>query len=79
MVISLARNRALDVLDKEYMVRRAGVDAGIPLINDEKCGTLFVDALNKNEERKQELKAAGKDSSIPAEVKSWSEWVGGRY
>ncbi|KAG0241855.1 carbamoyl-phosphate synthase (glutamine-hydrolyzing) cpa2 [Actinomortierella wolfii] len=79
MVISLARNRALDVLDKEYMIRRAGVDAGIPLINDEKCGALFVQALNKDDQRKAALKAAGKASSIPEEVKSWAEFVGGRY
>ncbi|KAF9361194.1 carbamoyl-phosphate synthase (glutamine-hydrolyzing) cpa2 [Mortierella sp. NVP85] len=75
MVISLARNRAQDVTDKEYMVRRAGVDSGISLINDEKCGVLFVDALNKSVERK-----ATKDGTkIPPEVKSWSEFVGGRY
>ncbi|KAF9438689.1 carbamoyl-phosphate synthase (glutamine-hydrolyzing) cpa2 [Entomortierella beljakovae] len=72
MVISLARNRATEVTDKEYMVRRAGVDSGISLINDEKCGVLFVDSLNKDAERK----GTGK---IPEEVKSWAEFVGGRY
>ncbi|KAF9419114.1 carbamoyl-phosphate synthase (glutamine-hydrolyzing) cpa2 [Podila epigama] len=79
MVISLARNRALDVNDKEYMVRRAGVDSGISLINDEKCGVLFVNAINKNVERKAALAASNEGSDIPAEVKSWAEFVGGRY
>ncbi|KAG0338238.1 carbamoyl-phosphate synthase (glutamine-hydrolyzing) cpa2 [Podila humilis] len=79
MVISLAKNRAQDVNDKEYMVRRAGVDSGISLINDEKCGVLFVDSLNKNKERKAALAAAGQSNKIPEEVKSWAEFVGGRY
>ncbi|KAG0306700.1 carbamoyl-phosphate synthase (glutamine-hydrolyzing) cpa2 [Dissophora globulifera] len=79
MVISLSRNRAQDVADKEYMVRRAGVDSGISLINDEKCGVLFVDAINKNEARKAALVASKEDTRIPAEVKSWAEWVGGRF
>ncbi|KAF9124948.1 carbamoyl-phosphate synthase (glutamine-hydrolyzing) cpa2 [Mortierella sp. 14UC] len=79
MVISLSRNRAQDVADKEYMIRRAGVDSGISLINDEKCGVLFVNSINKNVERKAALAAANASGSIPAEVKSWSEFVGGRY
>ena len=79
MVISLARNRAQDVTDKEYMVRRAGVDSGISLINDEKCGVLFVDALNKGVERKATSVATKDGTKIPPEVKSWSEFVGGRY
>ncbi|KAG0313866.1 carbamoyl-phosphate synthase (glutamine-hydrolyzing) cpa2 [Linnemannia gamsii] len=79
MVISLSRNRAQDVADKEYMIRRAGVDSGISLINDEKCGVLFVNSINKNVERKAALAAAGSADTIPAEVKSWSEFVGGRY
>ncbi|KAK3833571.1 MAG: carbamoyl-phosphate synthase [Linnemannia gamsii] len=79
MVISLSRNRAQDVADKEYMIRRAGVDSGISLINDEKCGVLFVNSINKNVERKAALAAAGTAGSIPAEVKSWAEFVGGRY
>ncbi|KAF9114301.1 carbamoyl-phosphate synthase (glutamine-hydrolyzing) cpa2 [Mortierella sp. AM989] len=79
MVISLARNRAQDVNDKEYMIRRAGVDSGISLINDEKCGVLFVNSLNKDVERKAALVANKEASKIPAEVKSWAEFVGGRY
>ncbi|ORZ10963.1 hypothetical protein BCR41DRAFT_356842 [Lobosporangium transversale] len=69
MVISLARNRAQNVADKEYMIRRAGVDAGISLINDEKCGA----------ERKATLAQSKDGSKIPPEVKSWAEFVGGRY
>ncbi|KAF9304122.1 carbamoyl-phosphate synthase (glutamine-hydrolyzing) cpa2 [Mortierella antarctica] len=79
MVISLAKNRAQDVNDKEYMVRRAGVDSGISLINDEKCGVLFVNSINKNVERKAALAASKQSTKIPAEVKSWAEFVGGRY
>ncbi|KAG0254270.1 carbamoyl-phosphate synthase (glutamine-hydrolyzing) cpa2 [Mortierella polycephala] len=79
MVISLAKNRAQDVADKEYMVRRAGVDSGISLINDEKCGVLFVNSINKNVERKAALVASKDATKIPAEVKSWAEFVGGRY
>ncbi|KAF9964293.1 carbamoyl-phosphate synthase (glutamine-hydrolyzing) cpa2 [Mortierella alpina] len=79
MVISLARNRAQDVADKEYMIRRAGVDSGISLINDEKCGVLFVNSINKNVERKAALASTNASTKIPAEVKSWAEFVGGRY
>ncbi|KAG0199625.1 carbamoyl-phosphate synthase (glutamine-hydrolyzing) cpa2 [Mortierella sp. NVP41] len=79
MVISLSKNRAQDVADKEYMIRRAGVDSGISLINDEKCGVLFVNSINKNVERKAALAATNSAGTIPAEVKSWAEFVGGRY
>ncbi|CAG8558306.1 12125_t:CDS:2 [Funneliformis caledonium] len=73
-VFNLAQLRASVVTDENYIARRSAVDFGIPLVNDSKCARLFVEAIKR---KRQELGSLNGD--IPAEVKSWSEFVGGRY
>ncbi|OZJ05855.1 Carbamoyl-phosphate synthase arginine-specific large chain [Bifiguratus adelaidae] len=69
-VIHLAKTRPSDRLDPGYVVRRAAVDFGIPLVNDAEVGKLFVNAVIK----KRDLPK--KEGQWPSEVKSWSEFVG---
>ncbi|CAI2167507.1 17538_t:CDS:2 [Funneliformis geosporum] len=73
-VFNLAQLRASVITDENYIARRSAVDFGIPLVNDSKCARLFVEAVKR---KRQELGSLNGD--IPAEVKSWSEFVGGRY
>ncbi|KAH9819672.1 carbamoyl-phosphate synthase arginine-specific large chain [Melampsora americana] len=73
-VINLAKQRGRDVLDEDYVARRNCVDFGLPLINNDKCAKLFVEALEKK------IPQGGLqgyvEGSIPSEVHSWSEFVG---
>ncbi|KAI9607597.1 hypothetical protein KEM48_003506 [Puccinia striiformis f. sp. tritici PST-130] len=73
-VINLAKQRGRDVLDEDYVARRNSVDFGLPLINNNKCARLFVEALAKKMPKGGlEPYTEGK---IPSEVRSWSEFVG---
>ncbi|KNZ60681.1 carbamoyl-phosphate synthase arginine-specific large chain [Puccinia sorghi] len=73
-VINLAKQRGRDVLDEDYVARRNSVDFGLPLINNNKCARLFVEALAKK------IPLGGlkpyAEGKIPSEVRSWSEFVG---
>ncbi|MBW0506215.1 hypothetical protein O181_045930 [Austropuccinia psidii MF-1] len=73
-VINLAKQRGSDLLDEDYVARRNAVDFGLPLINNDKCARLFVEALAKK------LPKGGlkpyTEGNIPSEVHSWSEFVG---
>ncbi|TNY20630.1 spermidine synthase [Rhodotorula diobovata] len=77
-VINLAKSRAKDLVDEDYVARRNAVDFGIPLISRPELASLYVSALA----RKMAKHEVGKpdnyvEGRIPSEVKSWSEWVGG--
>ncbi|CAG8458888.1 16542_t:CDS:2, partial [Acaulospora morrowiae] len=74
-VFNLASIRANTVTDENYIARRSAVDFGIPLINDAKCARLFVESVKR---KRQELGSLSVGEH-PAEVRSWSEFVGGRY
>lgn len=73
-VINLAKQRGRDVLDEDYVARRNSVDFGLPLINNDKCARLFVEALAKKIP-KGGLKPYA-EGNVPSEVRSWSEFVG---
>ncbi|KAI8459614.1 carbamoyl-phosphate synthase arginine-specific large chain [Phakopsora pachyrhizi] len=73
-VINLAKQRGRDVLDEDYVARRNSVDFGLPLINNDKCAKLFVEALAKKVPRGGLEPYV--EGSIPSEVHSWSEFVG---
>ncbi|KAK9478769.1 hypothetical protein V1514DRAFT_352074 [Lipomyces japonicus] len=70
-VFNLARARAEDLLDQDYVMRRNAIDFAIPLFNEPKTATLFAESL----EEKLPLKREG---VIPPEVERWSEWIGGK-
>jgi len=73
-VFNLAQLRASNTNDENYIERRSAVDFGIPLVNDSKCARLFVEALKRKRLESSELV----EGKLPAEVKSWSEFIGGR-
>lgn len=70
-VINLAAARGKDTLDEDYVQRRNCVDFNIPLFNDPKCALLFCQAL---ESKLPTLSS----TETPAEVRRWSEFVGGK-
>ncbi|CCG81009.1 Carbamoyl-phosphate synthase arginine-specific large chain [Taphrina deformans PYCC 5710] len=70
-VINLAAARGRDTLDEDYVQRRNCVDFNIPLFNDAKCALLFCQAL---EAKLPSLST----NETPAEVRRWSEFVGGK-
>jgi carbamoyl-phosphate synthase large subunit len=73
-VINLAKFRGKSLVDEDYVARRNAVDFGIPLINNPLLAQLFVEALAKKV-AKGELNGYY-EGRIPADVKSWSEFIG---
>jgi len=73
-VFNLAQLRASETTDENYIARRSAVDFGIPLVNDSKCARLFVEAVKRK--RQENYTSEGKQ---PSEVKSWSEFIGGKF
>ncbi|KAJ1729533.1 carbamoyl-phosphate synthase (glutamine-hydrolyzing) cpa2, partial [Coemansia biformis] len=45
LVINLAKRRPEDKANRDYAMRRMAVDFGIPLVNDQRCAEMLVDAL----------------------------------
>ncbi|CDO53794.1 hypothetical protein DV495_001936 [Geotrichum candidum] len=70
-VFNLAKKRAEDLLDQDYVMRRNAIDFAIPLFNEPRTSQLFADAVAE----KLPLK---KEGVIPNEVKRWSEFIGGK-
>ncbi|TFY82994.1 hypothetical protein EWM64_g1013 [Hericium alpestre] len=75
-VINLARGRATDVTDEDYVARRNAVDFGLPLLNNARTALLFVESLAKKIPQGGLRKYT--EGRIPSEVKSWREFVGHR-
>ncbi|TFK74012.1 carbamoyl-phosphate synthase [Pluteus cervinus] len=75
-VINLARSRATDFVDEDYVARRNAVDFGLPLLNNARTAELFVESLA----RKIPLGGLRKyeEGRIPSEVRSWREFIGHR-
>ncbi|PPQ75070.1 hypothetical protein CVT26_011813 [Gymnopilus dilepis] len=73
-VYNLAKSRASDFEDEDYVARRNAVDFGLPLLNNPKTAQLFVEALARK------IPQGGlrgyTEGRIPSEVHSWSEFVG---
>ena len=46
-MINLAKGRAKDTLDEDYVARRNAVDFGVPLINNPLLADLYVQALGR--------------------------------
>lgn len=72
-VFNLARARAENLLDEDYIMRRNAIDFGLPLFNEPRTALLFAQTLAaKLPER------LANPNAIPSEVKRWSEWIGGK-
>ncbi|CAM9014754.1 unnamed protein product [Wickerhamomyces anomalus] len=75
-VFNLAKRRAEDLLDQDYVMRRNAIDFGIPLFNEPQTSLLFANALVAKIDTKL---AQDKDTIvIPNEVRRWSEFIGGK-
>lgn len=70
-VFNLAKKRAESLLDQDYVMRRNAIDFAIPLFNEPRTSLLFAESVAE----KLPLKEEG---VIPAEVKRWSEFIGGK-
>ncbi|KAJ2719117.1 carbamoyl-phosphate synthase (glutamine-hydrolyzing) cpa2 [Coemansia sp. Benny D115] len=46
LVVNLAKHRPSDKDNSNYAMRRMAVDFGLPLINDQRCAEMLVDALD---------------------------------
>ncbi|KAL2216376.1 carbamoyl-phosphate synthase mitochondrial precursor [Thermoascus aurantiacus ATCC 26904] len=68
-VFNLAKQRGKTLLDEDYVMRRNAVDFGVPLFMEPKTALLFAQCMSEKLPRKE---------GIPPEVRSWSEFVGGK-
>lgn len=68
-VFNLARVRAASLDDEDYIMRRNAVDFGVPLFMEPRTAILFAQCLKEKIPIKE---------GIPSEVKSWSEFIGGK-
>ncbi|KAF3046522.1 carbamoyl-phosphate synthase (glutamine-hydrolyzing) cpa2 [Didymella heteroderae] len=66
---NLAKYRANGLLDEDYVMRRNAVDFGVPLFMEPKTAVLFAQCMSEKLPKKE---------GIPSEVRTWSEFVGGR-
>ncbi|RMD42610.1 hypothetical protein DV735_g2505, partial [Chaetothyriales sp. CBS 134920] len=68
-VFNIAKARGKTLLDEDYVMRRNAVDFGVPLFMEGKTAVLFAQCMNEKLPRQE---------GIPSEVKSWSEFAGGK-
>ncbi|KAK2738636.1 carbamoyl-phosphate synthase (glutamine-hydrolyzing) cpa2 [Myotisia sp. PD_48] len=66
-VFNIARERSKHLLDENYVMRRNAVDFGVPLFMEPKTALLFSQCMSEKLPKKE---------GIPAEVRSWSNFVG---
>ncbi|KAH7076483.1 hypothetical protein BKA63DRAFT_489806 [Paraphoma chrysanthemicola] len=66
---NLAKYRANGLFDEDYVMRRNAVDFGVPLFMEPKTAVLFAQCMSEKLPKKE---------GIPSEVRSWSDFVGGR-
>ncbi|ABN68520.1 Multifunctional pyrimidine synthesis protein CAD (includes carbamoyl-phophate synthetase, aspartate transcarbamylase, and glutamine amidotransferase) [Scheffersomyces stipitis CBS 6054] len=77
-VFNLARARAEDLLDEDYVMRRNAIDFAIPLFNEPNTSLLFAQCLKSNIANKQPFDVIPENVVIPSEVRRWSEFIGGK-
>ncbi|KAJ5112416.1 Carbamoyl-phosphate synthase arginine-specific large chain [Penicillium argentinense] len=68
-VFNLAKTRGKTQLDEDYVMRRNAVDFSVPLFMEPKTAQLFAQCMNEKLPRQE---------GIPSEVRSWSNFVGGK-
>ncbi|KAJ5143864.1 uncharacterized protein N7515_002651 [Penicillium bovifimosum] len=66
---NLAKTRGKTQLDEDYVMRRNAVDFSVPLFMEPKTATLFAQCMSEKLPRTGE---------IPPEVRTWSNFVGGK-
>ncbi|KAH6898957.1 hypothetical protein B0T10DRAFT_474149 [Thelonectria olida] len=66
---NLAQARAKTTLDVDYVMRRNAVDFGVPLFMEPQTAILFAQCMSEKLPRPE---------GIPAEVRQWSDFIGGK-
>ncbi|ODV79886.1 carbamoyl-phosphate synthase arginine-specific large chain [Suhomyces tanzawaensis NRRL Y-17324] len=77
-VINLAKARAEDLLDEDYVMRRNAIDFGIALFNEPNTSQLFAECLKVKIGTKQPFDKVPEEVVVPGEVQRWSEFIGGK-
>ena len=77
-VFNLAKARAEDLLDEDYVMRRNAIDFAIPLFNEPNTSLLFSQCLKEKIGHKVSFDEIPHKVEIPDEVKRWSEFIGGK-
>ncbi|PGH18487.1 carbamoyl-phosphate synthase arginine-specific large chain [Polytolypa hystricis UAMH7299] len=66
---NITQQRGTSLVDEDYVMRRNAVDFGVPLFMEPKTAVLFAQCMSEKLPRKE---------GIPSEVRSWSDFVGGK-
>ncbi len=81
-VFNLAKSRAENLNNPDYIMRRNAIDFAIPLFNESNTARLFAETLkqklNEKIERDEKNEKINIGKEVPKEVKRWSEWIGGK-
>ncbi|CAK9436357.1 uncharacterized protein LODBEIA_P09150 [Lodderomyces beijingensis] len=77
-VFNLARARAEDLLDEDYVMRRNAIDFAIPLFNEPNTSQLFASCLKAKIADKVKFDKVPESVVVPHEVQRWSEFIGGK-
>ncbi|KAL6716834.1 carbamoyl-phosphate synthase (glutamine-hydrolyzing) cpa2 [Lecanora helva] len=71
-VFNLASTRGKSLVDPDYIMRRNGMDFGLPTFVEPKTALLFAQCMG------EKIPLRPKDGGeVPPEVKRWSEFIGG--
>ncbi|KAI5950935.1 CPA2 [Candida jiufengensis] len=77
-VFNLAFERAKNLLDEDYVMRRNAIDFAIPLFNEPNTSQLFAKCLKQKINNKIKFDKIPDNVIVPKEVKRWSEFIGGK-
>ncbi|RCK66140.1 Carbamoyl-phosphate synthase arginine-specific large chain [Candida viswanathii] len=77
-VFNLARARAEDLLDEDYVMRRNAIDFAIPLFNEPNTSLLFAQCLKEKIGHKASFDEVPHKVEVPEEVRRWSEFIDGK-
>ena len=77
-VFNLAKARAEDLLDQDYVMRRNAIDFGIALFNEPNTSQLFAECLREKIADKATFDVIPENVVVPSEVQRWSEFLGGK-
>lgn len=69
-VFNLASTRGKSLVDPDYIMRRNGMDFGLPTFVEPKTALLFAQCMS------EKIPLRPKDGGIPPEVRRWSEFIG---
>ncbi|KAJ1745689.1 carbamoyl-phosphate synthase (glutamine-hydrolyzing) cpa2, partial [Coemansia sp. RSA 1591] len=77
LVVNLAKLRPSDKANSNYAMRRMAVDFGIPLVNDQRCAEMLVDALEALPQGTATALYGSQELNIetPVDVKSWQQYL----